>query len=526
MKKGQSDKYITLESIEQYKESVHSDEQEEEDHPKREMANTFEEYLQQLPPDKQWITHTIVLPDEEKLLQLASALRDGVGIGASDGSFKDGYGTAGFILTGRTMDVSIIGVAQCHGQRHLHDAYRAELTGLYALMVLVESLEKFYGVGRGKVTIACDNDAALDKCFDEESWCTVRDGQWDIIRSIKEMVANSPIKTITENVKGHSDKDKQWEDMTRMEQLNVHCDNIATKFRILTTNDDNVIDEMLPGQGWRIRIKGRDIVSKMDENLHAHCSKGRIFDEWEKRQDMGPDRQDMISWEGMYHAMRNITLARKLFIVKRAARRDATGVEMVQRKERDHDFCPRCRTQHEDNTHILRCRATGADAQWEYSMENFKREINKLPAPPDLPEAIQDMLTRWREGRIPREAEHNWTDDTKKLIDLQEQVGWELMLEGCISKGWEEIVQMYITSTKKNMTTERWISALIRKLWEVAWDMWDHRNQCLHKLNPDEVLLGIQKVKTAIQWEMQHGPDVLMTEDERALFKVKPMDME
>jgi hypothetical protein len=27
----------------------------------------------------------------------------------------------------------------------------------------------------------------------------------------------------------------------------------------------------------------------------------------------------------------------------------------------------------------------------------------------------------------------------------------------------------------------RWLTALIQKLWDVAWDMWDHRNRVLHQ---------------------------------------------
>jgi hypothetical protein len=33
-------------------------------------------------------------------------------------------------------------------------------------------------------------------------------------------------------------------------------------------------------------------------------------------------------------------------------------------------------------------------------------------------------------------------------------------------------------------TGKRWISSLIKKLWEIAWDLWEHRNGVLHdKIN-------------------------------------------
>jgi hypothetical protein len=47
----------------------------------------------------------------------------------------------------------------------------------------------------------------------------------------------------------------------------------------------------------------------------------------------------------------------------------------------------------------------------------------------------------------------------------------------------------------RRRTGLRWLTALIQKLWDVAWDMWDHRNRVLHdQENWSHATLQIQQI--------------------------------
>ena len=61
----------------------------------------------------------------------------------------------------------------------------------------------------------------------------------------------------------------------------------------------------------------------------------------------------------------------------------------------------------------------------------------------------------------------------------------------------------YIKSTK---SSRRWASALIRKLWEVSWDQWDHRNEILKNSDDAERLHGMEEIDAEIRREMARGP--------------------
>ena len=63
--------------------------------------------------------------------------------------------------------------------------------------------------------------------------------------------------------------------------------------------------------------------------------------------------------------------------------------------------------------------------------------------------------------------------------------------------------------------------AIIKKLQEVAWDMWEHRNGVLHK-QPDKHRrrLDLVEANAAIEKEWERGQQGLLTKD-RFLFRNK-----
>jgi hypothetical protein len=62
--------------------------------------------------------------------------------------------------------------------------------------------------------------------------------------------------------------------------------------------------------------------------------------------------------------------------------------------------------------------------------------------------------------------------------DLEEDWGYllvRLFLEGGLAVDWQFAQQRYFKPLRSMKSGRRWVSALIRKLWTVAWDQWEHR---------------------------------------------------
>ena len=88
------------------------------------------------------------------------------------------------------------------------------------------------------------------------------------------------------------------------------------------------------------------------------------------------------------------------------------------------------------------------------------------------------------------------------------------MLEGLPVVGWAEVQQRYFAWVKSKYSGRRWLSELIRKLWNVAWDLWEHRNGILHK---SDTSLSSQQRRLDIVDQFLAGPGTV-TADVKEFF--------
>jgi hypothetical protein len=66
----------------------------------------------------------------------------------------------------------------------------------------------------------------------------------------------------------------------------------------------------------------------------------------------------------------------------------------------------------------------------------------------------------------------------------QDEIGWGAMMLGNISIHWREIQHGAILPRSGPKILKPALDQyhmIIQKLWQVAWDEWDHRNEVLHK---------------------------------------------
>ena len=137
--------------------------------------------------------------------------------------------------------------------------------------------------------------------------------------------------------------------------------------------------------------------------------------------------------------------------------------------------CPHCDHEVEDTSHVWKCRGKGADETWEKSIDELHSWLTSHDTESDLAAAICKGLRAWYNNE-PLPTSQSTFPGLADAVDNQNKIGWQALLEGCPAKGWEESQQMYFSWIGSRRTGKRWLSAVIRKLWDVAWDMWDHRN--------------------------------------------------
>jgi hypothetical protein len=106
---------------------------------------------------------------------------------------------------------------------------------------------------------------------------------------------------------------------------------------------------------------------------------------------------------------------------------------------------------------------------------------------PTIQEVVCNYLTAWRTDQpFPPCSSH--FPGVQAALNSQAAVGWQVFLEGCRVADWAEIQQRYYSWLGRRRTGRRWISMLIRKLWDVAWDLWEHRNGYAHRDSTNRVV--------------------------------------
>jgi hypothetical protein len=102
-----------------------------------------------------------------------------------------------------------------------------------------------------------------------------------------------------------------------------------------------------------------------------------------------------------------------------------------------------------------------------------------------------------------------------QAIAAQDRIGWLAFFEGCIAIEWAGVQEAHFVWLGRRNTGKRWATSLIVKLWEVAWDLWDHRNQIKKNLETAQDIVRGEALVLAISSEYAFGRSGLPQRDWR-----------
>lgn len=141
------------------------------------------------------------------------------------------------------------------------------------------------------------------------------------------------------------------------------------------------------------------------------------------------------------------------------------------------DQCPRC-GQPEDSAHVWACKGEGTSDIWDKATEELGHWLRHMDTDPTIAHLLLQYIKGWRSGSG---IECDDAGSFREAVMNQEYIVWSRVLEGWLAKDWSEIQKRYYQLIRSRKMGKRWVMALIRKLWETAWDLWEHRNGILHE---------------------------------------------
>ena len=149
-----------------------------------------------------------------------------------------------------------------------------------------------------------------------------------------------------------------------------------------------------------------------------------------------------------------------------------TGVKMQMWKFRVTDECPLCNTS-EDNGCVIRCRSDAGNGRWSASIGDLEAHLLDNNTPSHTVNMSVNQLHLWRGDK--HEVPTSTSETLSSAVLAQNLIGWYAFLEGFLTVEWK----IHASTFKQSL--QRWTALLVKKLWMVAFDMWDHRCKLLHE---------------------------------------------
>ena len=148
---------------------------------------------------------------------------------------------------------------------------------------------------------------------------------------------------------------------------------------------------------------------------------------------------------------------------------------MLQRKEWTHSKCPRCPEEIEKSTHVWTCPSEGAQDIWSEALDELRLWLASQRTHNTVAEVICTRLQQWWTGASLTHFDVHLLG-LQKAVEVQDAMGWDAAFEGRWATNWVEIQGRHFKNNQLQRTGLRWLTAVIRKVWLIAWALWEHRN--------------------------------------------------
>jgi hypothetical protein len=254
-------------------------------------------------------------------------------------------------------------------------------------------------------------------------------------------------------------------------------------------------------------ILGKKIVKKLSKHISEWCQRPRIQSYWIKKQRFMMEELTHIDLTIAEAALQSVTAENRRWVTKHSY--GYCGVNKWQKrgKKRESAECPRCPHPVEDTQHVWLCQGKESINRWTIAMASLSTELIRLRTEPLLASIIISRLTSWQTNTT-QSIFPILPDAYTRTLQHQDDQGWENFFIGLPAKGWPELQHAHYKRLGLKHSGKRWLMVFIRKLWTIAWDIWNYRNDVVHDKTEGIEALEINAAITLEYQQEQTSPAV------------------
>ena len=488
--------------------------------PLPEPPPSLHKILSDVPASLRWSVERCRVPQEG--CTIATAIQNNEAVAVSDASLKECFGTTAYVLEGPNSINRALGVNVVPGPIKDGDSYRCELAGLIGMITLINAICKRHQISQGSVNLACDNQSTL-YVFEPDFIPDPSKNSFDLVNCLWHLIKECPVCLLPEHVEGHKIDTTSRENLTRMEILNDEMDAMAKEiWKIIKQSGHSMKPPQLQvyKEGWSIwqRSTSTKLHSPHPSVLHPILADQAALDYWTKPHTVQPTPRlsqqavRLVDWDACGEAMKQLNPGRRRWTTKNASENCGVGITQQAWKKQPHDKCPRCGLP-ENTDHVQQCLLEGSEERYQQDSEDLLSYFNRSNTHPAIQTAILARLQAYRH-RQPLHPLHDLDPQVQQATLQQDRIGWKNFLEGLPAIAWTPIQQrhydsLYITST----TGKRWMKLLLKRIHQLAWGQWDHRNDVLHNPTSNRNRSLPHQLETEITDEMIRGVEDLPAKD-------------
>ena len=393
---------------------------------------------------------------------------------------------------------------------------RRELTGIYGVLLLAQMLCRSTSIAAEHLGVACDNLSAGQKAIEWEYPPKPANDHFDMLAAIHSLRKALPITTEFRHVEAHQREKYRTRPLDKWAVWNDEMDALATAYWSFTRNAAIPSSAQIQGNEWAVWVKGQKICKNFRAAIREAIHTDRLTAWWmkssrTKQAKFTPAQIELMDTTAAKAAWSHTNTARRRWICKNAADLIPVGRNMKRWRFWRKNNCPRCLHEDETTVHVQRCQDPRAIAHRDLALAKFHSRLRILKTNRNIRWTIYSQVRAWMTNTIP--TQRVIPQELRAAVRAQHSLGWNQFMKGRIVKDWAPIQEADFTRRRLRNSGKTWSAGLTSAIWELAWQMWDHRNEILHNTDVSDQLLDMDGIDFSILEEWHAGYDDLEVPD-------------
>jgi hypothetical protein len=295
--------------------------------------------------------------------------------------------------------------------------------------------------------------------------------EYDILFQAFQLLSAYPTRPEILHVKGHQDDKIPYVNLLLPAQLNVDADRLAKRE---LREQRNLIHHvpLFPSSKVQLLLGGTSVTHNLQGAIRKHQGYQQLVPYMHKRFGWTEAITQSVDWDGFSAAYKTCFKQRK-FVFKFCMGLLPTGKTVHRQESRFDDCCPACLSPQESNSHLFQCPSLSRQGWRAATTSTLCEQLELHQTNPILVDIMTAGLDSYFQNKTLVYDEFSPYDDPYvprqpyyRLLQHQDQIGWDHFLQGKLSYHWTRLQQDFIWCTSPGTTFDRdkWLRLIIKPL--------------------------------------------------------------